>query len=508
MLPTTSSKPRVLSRRVGVAGLSAFAALATFLSTADSAHAGAKERNLVLAALNGNADATPSQLQAAVLSVLQSPANAKLKAGIVAGEALKIRGAVTNAGSGEAVAQAVKDFLGANTASATLTAILGDAGKTAGTGPGPIVLRIPAFTGKLLQLAADPTPALTSLNAAALAHSSKSAVGAIIGGGASQLPNDSAKTSLATQALSNPKTAAAVTEISRYVADTTADDAAFASNIAQIKPANTLKIAPGVVASNPGAAYDVTAALLANTGTPGTGKKTVNATVVAGLTSYAKAVAKVADIEQISLLGGALAQQIGSNVAGATTGKSASLAKILSQAILAKVATGNAGTAANKQEEMAEVAATVAGGIVGNLKITDKNIAGTVVKIVKSVVAGAKSSSKTLKAISQSIIASNFAADAAGSVMATLAVSKNPALTQVQLDAIKAALIKNAKAIVGKDATKQGVFIAAVNEGAGVTLNASGVPSSNKYELGYRGVSLSSPLLALVDPETDNKNFQ
>ncbi|RYD91209.1 MAG: hypothetical protein EOP50_14685, partial [Sphingobacteriales bacterium] len=298
--------------------------------------------------------------------------------------------------AGDDIAQGVSEAFGAGLASVAVK-VVGDAAKTAATGKGAVPFQISPFVTGIF----GPGSQSDVLAAAVLARSSKTAVGEIIAGHAVESAN---KTSLVTAALGDKKLAGAVTEISRSVGNllTEGEIPGFVTAVAGVKSSNTTKVATGVVAAQPNQATAVTDALLGNA--------SLNAVVMKGAAGYAKAVANVADIEQISSVGASLALQIGANAAKYKI--AAGLTKTLVQAIIAKPATSTelnavsgSLSANNRVDEIGEVAAYVVGGILNNssLPTSGKKFESTVLGIIKSAIAGTKTKNKALKAIALAV---------------------------------------------------------------------------------------------------------
>lgn len=490
----------MLSKRISAVGFGAVAAAALMFSAA-SADAGTAELKLLQAELakinKKTSSTTPSELasntelQAAVQAVIQANAsNKKFKAGVFIGEALKTQAAVSS-NAGDEIGKGVEAALGTTLAS-SLIKLVGDAAKTAATGKGAVPFEISSFVAEVID-PAQPNAQTNVLSAARVAVASKTAVAEIIAGYASN-PGTSTPTAIAVAALGDKKLAGAVTEIAREVAALPGVDAdSFAVSLALVKTPNATKVATGVVASQPDEAGAVTDALLGNT--------SLNPVVIKGMAGFAKAVGAVADIEQVSVVGALLANQIGLNAAGSKFGVAAGLAKTLAAAILAKPTDGTAATTAdNRADEIAEVAAYVVGGIVTNGKVTAKNINATVLNIIKGAIAGSKTKSKTLAPIAAQIAATNLIEDIAGSVANTLN------LTPFDTDALKAFLTnpKTLKAIAGKDIALQGRVKTAIEAGLNGDLRFE---DGTFNELPLIPKNLGTLLTALVDPETDIRDF-
>ncbi|MHA3771140.1 hypothetical protein ACXR0O_06325 [Verrucomicrobiota bacterium sgz303538] len=485
---STTRKPTVLSKRISLAGLGAVAAVAALILSPDSAHAGAAELKALTKALTEAnttpATATPAQLAAAVKAVIAG--NPKLKPGVVAGEALKTPASGTF-GAGDEIAAALIEAVGGSPDSTTRAKLVGDAAKTATTSKNATPQQVPSFSKSILN---NQTEAFA---AAEFARASKNAVGAILGGFASTLaPGQQAV--LADTALHNTKLAGAATEIARFVGSTVAFDQTdeFALALSVGSPKLLTKIAPGVAAAAPENAGEITRQILNTTSTD------LKTSFQKGSALYAKVVSAVADIEQISVIGAVISDVIGNNVAGpngkplVSLNSAVALTKTLAKAIISKPTVNlvNSTSGTNKGDEIAEVAAYVVGGIIGNTGLTSnaKVTSKLIVSIVKAAVTGGKATKKQVPA------AANYIADIAGSVALTIAQAKqNNLLDGTIADAIQAELVKQAKAIGGK--ANSAAVSAALALGASNSAEAL-AKLENGFDLG-----------ALVDPETDNKTF-
>lgn len=478
----------MLSKRISLAGLGAVAAAAALILSPDSAHAGAAESKALIKALTAAGTtpttATPAQLADAVKAVIAG--NPKLKPGVVAGEALKTS-ASTTFGAGDEIAAALIEAVGGSPDSTTRAKLVGDAAKTATTSKGATPQQVPSFSKSIL------TSQTEAFAAAEFARASKNAVGAILGGFASTLAAGQ-QAGLADTALHNTKLAGAATEIARFVGSTVAADQAdeFALALSVGSPKLLTKIAPGVVAAAPESAGDVTRQILNSTSTD------LKTSFQKGAALYAKVVSAVADIEHISEVGAVISAAIGNNVNGpngkplVSLNSAVALTKTLAKAIISKptVAGVNSTSATNKGDEIAEVAAYVVGGIIGNTGLTKnaKTTSKLIVSIVKAAVSGGKATKK------QTPAAANYIADIAGSVALTIAKAQADNLIDATLaGAIQAELVKQANSIGGKA------------NGAAVSA-ALALGASNSAEA-LAKLENGRDLGALIDPETDNKTF-
>ncbi len=485
----------MLSKRISAVGFSAVAAAALMFSTG-SAEAAKKSKELtaleaaLTAAGTNTTNATPLELQTAVQQVATDNKDVKkFKLAVLLAEALKTDAAV-NGFAGDEIAAGALAALG------TLDAkLIGDAATAAASGKTARPSEIAPFAAVALGSDSD------AVAAAAAAKKSKTAAAAILAGRAAELGTDALKTALVESALSDKKVVGAVVEISREVGAQITDPATFAEKVgvalASVKKQSQIsKAVAGLVASKAEDAGAITESLLNST------NSTVKTTVIKGMSGYAKAVAAVADIEQISAVGAYLAAQAGANATKYTVANG--LTKTLVQAIIAKPASSAelaAGklSADNRVDEIAEVAAYVVGGILNNPKLVEKKLEKTVVGIIKSAISGTKTKNKSLKEIVTAVTTPaingddtrNLWADVAASVAYTLKTSTK--FGSLDLSFLYSA--KNLKAIAGKDQGLQ----TQVEEAIKAALEGT---NPDRFENGN-----SIDLAVLVDPETDVRNF-
>lgn len=449
----------------------AIAAAALSIAVTDSAQAGAKEAKALVAALSPKTvdNADPADLAAAVAKVIAE--NSKFKPGIVAGEALKTAAAVSK-GAGGAIADAVL----AAAAGADRVAITADAAKTAGTGKGSNATQVDEFAKITIQ--SD----LEAVQAAEKAKASKLGAAAIIQGRADSYTTDAAKIALTSSAVGNKKLIGLATEISAAGSVGISDPSAFTvavTNAANaVKAGNGVKVAPGVVASNPEQAALIVQGLFASGDTK----------VAKQAAALAKSVGAVADIEQISNVALVFGRQIASGSIKVTA--AAGLAKTLTAAIVAKSTLPGKLSIDNKADEVAEVAAFIVGGLVSNGAILNEKTGPKIMlAIIKSAIAGGKANAKK----GQTALPANYIQDIAGSVAATVLNSNLSGKVQ---DAIRDFLVKKAGTIAGK--ANGADLAAAITSGFDITLNG-------KYEDGK--IADANKTGFVIDPETDDRGF-
>lgn len=537
----------MLSGRISVAAFSAVAA-AAFMFSAGSAEAGPADlaaiKNdllkqsppLVISGKKkpGQQDATYADIMASVQRVidaqLQVGVKKPLQIGNIIGEAMKTpQVTATPEDAGAELAQIAIAAIGATPTADVVQKLVAFAAKTSATSKGANVLHVPSFAAAIL---GDDASNTDTLAAALLASTSKTAVAAILEGRATGLGSDADKTALVTAAIGDKKLVNSVAEISKAIAGQIGDSAAFAENVGvklvEVKKTSSiLKVVPGIVAANAEDAGDITAELLRIDDSANLAEVTLKSTVVKGISSYAKAVAAVADIEQISVVGSRLAQELGANSAGAKVGVAAGLAKTLALAIFSKPTPEQAGasydltdaqgalTIANRTDEIAEVAAYVAGGILGNTSLAAKNyktLNATVMGIIKGAIAG--SVNKKAKEVTAAFatdpgkaLKEKMIVDIAASVSLTVKSyldTLDAAVSAPLITALEKYLTSTAslKALAGKSLTLKEDVTNAIKVALGTQADTDGILA--KLENGYTG---RNDLASLVDPETDNKNF-
>lgn len=448
----------------------AIAAAALSIAVTDSAQAGAKEAKALALALSPKTvdNAEPADLAAAVATVITN--NPKFKPGIVAGEALKTPAAVSK-GAGSAIAAVFAE-------AADRVGITADAAKTAGTGKGSNSTQVDEFAKITIQTD------LEAVQAAEKAKASKLGAAAIIQGRADSYTTDAGKIALTSSAVGNKKLIGLATEISAAGSVGISDPSAFTiavTNAANaVKAGNGVKVAPGVVASNPEQAALIVQGLFASGDTK----------IAKQAAALAKSVGAVADVEQISNVALVLGRQIAGGSIKVTA--AAGLAKTLTAAIVAKTTlAGTRLSIENKADEVAEVAAFIVGGLVSNSAVlTEKTGSKILLAIIKSAIAGGKAKK------GQTALAADYIADIAGSVARTI---KNSALSSTLKDKIEAELGLKAKTIAGK--ANEQVIQAALT---------AGFADDARYEDGatYNTDQRDDPAhLFVVDPETDHRGF-
>jgi len=496
--PLRSQKPSILSRSIRFVGAGTLAAAALVFST-ESAQAGTKEEyNALIAELSqlgtNERDASAAQIQQAIEQILADPALTNLNTAELAGEALKLPAALAK-DAGDEIWNAVQSKAPTDAAKESL---IGIAAKIAATGKTGSVTEVPAF----VQAALNETQEGIAKNAALLVRSSKAAVGAIIGGFAGEISNDANRATFVTSVLNDPKLAGAVIDIARFSAAEADNAGAFVEDVAKSSEAvakKAIDIAEGAAAGAPLQAGLIVESLLNSTDTD-------LAYLKAKATLLAKDVVKVADIEQISRIGNAVAAQIGAGTIKAT--QAAGLAKTLAAAILAKgpndTNATNANRFENKADEIAEVAAFVVNGILGNTAFSDAKALKTapklIVAVIKGVISGAAKGTKKGNAIG-----TRFIADVAGSVAltikndTTLAENIKTEILRVLADA------KTIKSFAGKDAALATLVTNAINAGAAGKSDIDNDPANDAGEL--EDGNQFAQLGAVMDRETDIQNF-
>jgi len=465
MTPTKLNRAP-LTKRISALAITAAAAF-TFVISSPTAHAAkpTKEFTAVQAALAAQtppqtfATANGTQLAQAVLTAIADPANAKLKPGNIAGEALKNAGTNAQVDGGTKIGDAL---ITGNAGDDVLAAR--DAIKRAGSGANLNVNLVPDFTTKFVNTDAQ------AYSLAKQVISTKPGAGAVIGGRASMAgvnATDLVNNALPATSKGGAGLSAATQDILKYVVaeiDSQAggngatDD--FTLQIASTQANINLapKIGTGGVAGDPTNGGNIVNKLLGSASLP---------KLRTGITPFMNTVGKVADIEEISRIAAAVGNQI-ATVSGNTTAikfsAANSVVKSLAKAIIAKATTTNNAADINswdnKEDEIAEVAAYMVGKILntstvqgvggGKPQVTIKNAGSKIFAIVMSAVNVTKGKKIALAAPT---LNHDAAIDVAGSVAETLAsLREDPSTASISdtfFDAIKAFLVAKAKAIGG-----------------------------------------------------------
>jgi hypothetical protein len=518
-------------------------------ASSPSAFAGAAELKALQAALPAGVtieQATSQQLFNAFMQVVfavDSKFNNTKKQGVVAGEALKAAG--PNAlDAGEFFGTKITESAPPNPAS-VLTPIYADrrnfvslAASTAGTGKGLNVAQIPGLSAEVFVNELG-----TTFTTAAQATKSKPGQGAIFGGRARQIFATSGtpvvdSTVLANSAIFDKKLSAATQDITQWIAAefaaNGADSAAFAVGVAdgngpdnkggRINNKYALKIATGAAAGDPTNAGNIVhnllnQQLLQSNGTTAPGSivatdALVN-TMVKGVTSLAKTVSAVADIEEIQKVGNAFGQLM--SLPGAKAGtavlsvtKAASLVKTLATAVMAKPRGSNTITDrnsdANKQDEIAEVAAYMVGGLVGSPELiaqaADAKKVGKAASTLLGIITSATSvKPKVIAKNPQGPIPDTFAADVTASVALSVL---NSTLPQTLKDAFMTLLLK-------QDAKGNYTTLLKINKATGTPTGAIITALNNVYDgnAANNGIFEDGNVTAgaVSDPETDTHPF-
>jgi hypothetical protein len=481
-----------MKKRSSISILALGLAATGFLSSPD-AFAGAKENTAVLTQLSALGEtyetATGSDIATAVAAAIA--ANPNLKPGVIAGEALKRAGAAAlDAGT------KVGQNLAANAAlAAKINTIAADAAVTATTGLDADGSLVPDFAQEIV---ADNVQATTI--AILAAKKSKTAIGAIIGGRAQELADDSLRTELASSSIGNTKLAGGAQSIAQYVGNsltlTSISIADFASSVAENNLKLLTSIAPGAVASDPSKARAILDSLFSGL---------TLTTAANNASKLAKSMSLLAETEQVEQLAESFGAQVGANVI-----KSSSLnamAKALIQGLV-KRPTGSlpADTLTNKMDEIGEVGAYLlaAAAASPDFDILTKGkakAASIVTGLLKSIILAAKD--KVNPSLQKSI-----AADVAGSIALTLnslnAKATPPFSTDIFGQIAQAFTTQGAataKKILGAKLNKAvGADVTtALNDGI---TNAAG--AAGKYEDGT--ITEDVQVGQVIDPVTDIRN--
>jgi hypothetical protein len=465
--------------------------IAAGIFASSNAFAGSKEIAAIQAALdalppNGDtiATATASNLTIATLNAIDDPANKKLSATVIAGEALK--------GSGDGNFGTVFGVASFNSTSARIAdknKFAAGAAVSASTGKTANATLVPTFASQFV------TDNIGAVALAKLATKSNTAIGAILGGRALDADVTAlTRAGVANAGIQDPKLAKAAQQIAQYVGDTVANDteaANFATAVASASPNKLQQVAVGVTTSNPDAADGIINGLLDAAAT--------TSLVKSKAPKIAKAVGIVADIEQVQLL----AVTFGGVV---TTKQANSTAKSLIKAISTrnpKTPANGAGelSLVNKADEVGEVAAYFLAAIAKNAGFSTtfgstKSAANLVFKVVKTMFKSAKI--KTIKGTQTSkdlqnqllILGGNFASSV-GFTLRQLNLAN--VISNDVLAAIQAKLQSGAKAIGGAPnaAALQAQFAAGFN---------------NQVPAGTTGFEDGTAVGSVIDPETDFRN--
>jgi hypothetical protein len=514
----------------------ALVAAASLSFSAPSAHAGAKELAAVKAKLTVSISAaTSAQLYQAFKDTIADAAFDKTtEYGIVIGEIFKAAGAN---------AQDVGDYFGTQipidtnpkvvNAFSAPSPLISLAAKTAGSGTGLNVSQIPDFVAGLL----PGLPAGTATTAA-INSGNKPGAGAILAGNAQILADDAARTAFANTSIANKKLTSAAQDITRWIATTVGDTANYAVAIANANPKLTVAVATGAGFGDTTNVGNIVHALFNQAGlNDTTGAATPLPTVApsadvlkalnAGASKLATDISAGADIEEIQKIGNAFGQQIAKSTIKAGKGdialsKAAGIVKSLAQAVINKPRTDSFGVSIaanqdpNKQDEVAEVAAYVLGGLIGSPELSfgvaDANptkaaaAANKAAATILALITNATSvKPKVVTKVNQGPTADKFAADVAASVALTVETSS---LAQNIKDAVKTLLTKtdtkgNPTTAIKINKTAALQVKAAIDlVYAGNLLNTTG-PNIGKprFENGNSAVS------AVSDPETDSRPF-
>src|SRR5262245_27405547 len=243
-------KPALLRKSILTLGIAA----STLVLTPSGAHAGSKELKALVTALNGVSpgSATTAQLLTAVQNAIT--ANPKLKAGIIAGEALKVAGAnATDFGT------ELGEFADGAPPGGDIAKFAADAAKTANTGKLPDGSKVVDFADAIFSNDASNTDALA---AAKFAVASKTAAGQILGGRSTAL-SDTDALALANSAAADSKLKGAIQSVAQFVGANVTDADDFAHSLAGTNIKLLPKIAPGAAAGQPDQASNILEGLFA-----------------------------------------------------------------------------------------------------------------------------------------------------------------------------------------------------------------------------------------------------
>lgn len=399
-------------------------ALGGLLAAPSQSHAGPAQLLAIAKAINPAATATTADsiikgassatLSTAVINIIktQTAANAAL----YVGEALKrsndadfgtqLGGDIFAAGA----AQLPKIFAATNNVNAakdrtTFLTFVGASAKAAATGTAPNSEYLQDFAAKLISNDPD------AYDAARFAIASKTAAGAIVGGRVSvnssaQLTTDADKQTLVTKALLAKSTVtggqglgAAAQEIMRYVTGSinSANVTTFTQNILNTSVPNGTKpptqpllasiatIAPGAVAGSPLVANEILTGLFGNAAYDTLTKKVTGTPLalatVKNAAKLATGIGAVADTEQYSFLAGTFGDKIANKVLPSTT--VVGIVKSLVTGMVKKpLPTGGVllgqdrNNAANRADEVAEIAVYMLNALSGNAAGTGTAVGG------------------------------------------------------------------------------------------------------------------------------------
>jgi hypothetical protein len=465
--PNKTMRKKILT--VGIAAIS-------LLLTPSGAFAGAKEIEAIQAKLPAGvtiATATSSQLSAAVVAAIKDTANAKLNKGTIAGEALKGAGAPAGSAFGADLAAAILADTAAVTAIGDQSKFTASSAITATTKKLANAANVPGFAAAFV---ADNAGAIAT---AKLAIKSKTAAGAILGGRGSEIA-DADLDDLANAALADSKLKAAAQAISQYVVDQADDDVAAtttATNVAAANPNLLKKIAPGAVAGAPEAASEIVDQLLTNS--------TTQPFAVKAVSSLAKSISRVADTEEVQLIGVEFAERMVAATPLIKLSKLNSIAKALVSGIIKNPNPTATVGLDNQKDEIGEVAAYMLNAVSTATVFDDpKKGPKTVISFIKTLVKAAKK-----KGDKPAVFQKAAAQDIAGSVVETLQSLGTAVVADILT---KLQDPKTAKKIGG---TKLAPSVA-----LGIT-EAIGTSFPNKYENGT-----DANLGTVNEPTTDNRN--
>lgn len=318
------------------------AATLTFgVFSAPQAHAGPKEIAAITTKLGKDiSQATWQEVATAVVNAINDPANKKLKAATILGEALKSNPLPTPGGQypyslGDALGDAIRGAklsgnLPPSALSATKTSVfstfIGSAAATAATSTGATTQNLADFSQHLFTTAGEQT---ALFEAAGFATKSKSAVGQLLAGfAANQFGNDTAQNNLAIAALANSKLAGSAKEIAFGITPFVSD--AKVADFVKAVTADTKKgipklllVATGATAAQGNKGDAILEALFGNAVyVPSTKKVTATpqeAATIKNAAKLASGLSLVGDTENVTEQAIIFGQKIQANVLKATT---------------------------------------------------------------------------------------------------------------------------------------------------------------------------------------------
>lgn len=436
-----------------------------------------------LSALGGGTDIVTANAGLLAQAVIDAKtANAALKLGNIAGEALKYN---TNDPGDEIAAK----VLAAVIAPADRQVVVADAAVRATTQAGANPTNVPDFSSFFVDTNAD------AQTIAKRAAKSSTAIGAIFGGRALDLATVGDWVVVGNLGIQDPKLKKAAQQIAQFVGDAVPGDTEAAQFATALSAANTTqiqKIAVGVTTSNPTAAGGIIAGLLGNaTTTQGTVKIAPK---------IAKAVGVVADVEQVQVMASSFGAFVSSKQA-------VSVVKALVQGISTRnpkspVNGAGALSTINKSDEIGEVVAYFVAALAHSNANFDAILADAkkgpalIFSIAKAVFQGAKvkaikTAGQKSDALQQGLLAKagNFGASLAFTLKQLVVAGD---LTQDVVNAFAAKI--DSKSVNSIGGAKNAAAIQAQFD-AGFAADAA-----------TKGFEDGTAVGSVIDPETDIRN--